>query len=192
MTDFYDNKDKLFKGQMADESYILFFRKHWLYILPTILIFFIVCAIAIGLTALMIFFGLKNVNISLLYLGASLLLAGFLAYLHWFFIKIFEHFLTICILTDRRLLVLRKSTYTTDLKETADLGMIQDVKKDQHGLIHNVLNYGNIIITFSSSSAIMVLQDVPNVEFHFRALMRARDALSVNRKNVAEKPDFVR
>jgi len=188
------NKDKIFKGQLADENYILFFRKHWLYMLPTILIFFAVCIIAAGAIFSAIVFGLKNTNIVLYRFMLVAFLVGFLAYTHWFFVKLLEHFLTVCILSDKRLLLLTRSVYLKNSKETADLTMIQDVRKEQNGLMHNLFKYGDMIITFSSSSAIMVLRDVPNVDFHFRALMRAKES-SVNtlhhQDEVAAKADLV-
>jgi hypothetical protein len=172
-----DNKDKVFKGQLADENFILFFRKHWLYMIPAILIFIIMCSIVAGVISAIVFYGLYKISPSLHYFVTTFSLIVFLAYTHWFFIKVLDHFLTICILTDRRLLAFSKSIYIKDLKEIADIGTIQEVKEDQEGLVRNFLKYGDIVITFASSSAIMILRDVPNVEFHFRALMRAREEL---------------
>lgn len=168
---------------MSNESYMLFFRKHWLCLLPTILIFGFIGAIAIVFVIIMTFTNLRSLNAPFYYFIMTLSLAGFSAYTHWFFLRIFEYFFTICILSDHRLLALSKTVYTHDLKETADLKMIQDVKKEQNGIVRNFLRYGDLIITLSSSSAIMILRHVPNVEFHFRSLMRTKNALSEYREH---------
>jgi len=170
-----DNKDKYFKGQTSDENLILFFRKHWIVLLPGIFVFIAVCALVVAFVMIMFSIGIKNFSPA----GRDFIiiasLSAFLAYIHWFFMRMFEHFLTVCILTDNRILALSKTIYTSDLKETAGLGTIQDIKKQQDGIARNLLNYGDIIITFSSSSAVMILSNVPNVEFHFRAIVRARE-----------------
>jgi len=170
-----DNKDKYFKGQTSDENLILFFRKHWIVLLPGIFVFIAVCVLAVIFVMIMFSIGIKNFSPAGRYFIIIASLSAFLAYIHWFFMRMFEHFLTVCILTDNRILALSKTIYTSDLKETAGLGTIQDIKKQQDGIIRNLLNYGDIIITFSSSSAVMILSNVPNVEFHFRAIVRARE-----------------
>lgn len=178
-----DNKDKYFKGQMSDENFILFFRKHWITLISVLAMFVVMCVVAVVFVAAMIAAKIQTFLPVIRYFIIIGSLAGFLIYVHWFFLRIFEHFLTICILTDHRVLALIKTTYALDFKETAGLGMIQDVKKNQEGLIRNFLRYGNIIITFSASSAIMILSNVPNVEFHFRALMRARQNFIIHRRH---------
>lgn len=183
-----DNKDRFFKGQMSDENYILFFRKHWLYLLPTVLLFLGICVLTVVFFSIILMVELKQINAGFYRFLIAILSIGFVSYAHWFFLKLFGYFLTVCILSDYRLLALNKSVYTKDSKETADLGMIQDIKKDQSGIIRNFLKYGNIIITFSSSSTIMILSDAPNVEFHFRALVRARQAFVERRIHQPIKP----
>ena len=134
-----------------------------------------VCILAIIFVVAMLLVGFKTFSAPVRYLTVIASCSAFLAYIHWFFMRMFEHFLTICVLTDSRILALSKTVYTYDLKETAGLGTIQDVKKRQDGIVRNLLRYGNIVVTFSSSSAIMILSNVPNVEFHFRALIRAKE-----------------
>lgn len=168
---------------MSDEAYILFFRKHWLSLLPTVLLFGFISTVAIVFVIIMASINLRSLSAPFYYFLMILSLVGFSVYTHWFFLKIFGYFLTICILSNHRLLALSKTVYTHDLKETADLKMIQDVKKEQNGIIRNFLRYGNLIITLSSSSAIMILRDVPNVEFHFRSLMRTKNVLSEYREH---------
>lgn len=183
--DNIDNKDKFFKGQMSDENYVLFFRKHWATIAPAAVIFCSVCIGVIVFITFLILIGFKDFNAGLRYFIIFSSLTVFLIYGHWFFLRMFGHFMTICVFSDRRIFALLKTVYTQDLKETADLGTIQDVKKDQEGIIRNILKYGNLIITFSSSSAIMILSNVPNVEFHFRALLRAKAEFMAKREHQA-------
>jgi hypothetical protein len=106
-----------------------------------------------------------------------LLIMGFLFsiyYVHRFFVHIYNYFLDVVIITNYRIVDLNKTIILRDTKEVIDLAKIQDVLKKQDGLIRNVLNYGKLTITLSSSSIIKTLHFVPNPDFHFRVINRKK------------------
>jgi hypothetical protein len=63
--------------------------------------------------------------------------------------------------------------FIKDLQNSLDMGVIQDIKKDQNGFWKNILNFGELLIMMSSSD-IRVIKFVPNPNFHFRLINRAK------------------
>ena len=169
------NTDKHFKGQLETEVVECFFRKHWIVILKDVAGFFIfLCVmgfVAYNYKAVYDFFAQDSFIISIL---SFFLIALFTVYLHRFFLRFFRYFLDIVIFTNYRIVVLDKSLYLRNTKEAIDLTQIQDIEKEQVGVIPNLLRYGTLIIVLSASSAIKKLPFVPNADFHFRKINKMK------------------
>lgn len=176
------NKDKWFKGQHENEELICFFRRHWVTVLPQIgfLCLFVLLETTFVLGFPMIKTLIKgNTTISLLYIG---IIVGATIYLHNFFLELFRHFMSTVIFTDARIIENRKSIFLHDSSEILDLIKVQDVRKSQEGILKNLLRYGDMTITLSSSEASKLIKYVPNVNFHSRCLAKIkREAFTLTR-----------
>ncbi len=93
---------------------------------------------------------------------------------HSFYLKLINHFLNSVIITNFRIVENQKIIFIKDLQVSVDMRMIQDVKKEQNGILENLLNFGELIIMLSSSSDIRVIKFVPNPNFHFRLINRIK------------------
>ncbi len=168
-------KDRYFRGQGSDEKVLAFFRKHWLTLLPHFALFFL---LIVG----MILFVLNYMMLKSLYGGGffqflMMFLGLFLVYyVHHFFLILIRHHLSVTILTDARIVVLHKSLYVINEKETVDLKNIQEVRNMQSGLLENIFNFGDLWIMIPMSSQGIYLDHIPNPDFHFRLINKAKQA----------------
>jgi hypothetical protein len=171
------SRDKYFKGQQQNEELICFFRKHWLTALTHIgfmalfvlieVIFFVNFSRIVGLIR-------GNSAIELLYVGVVILAT---VYMHKIFARMFGYFMNTVVFTNSRIIEHRKTLFLKDSHEVLDIMKIQDVRKSQDGIVKNLLKYGDLLVTLSSDQASKLFNYVPNVNFHFRCLSRAkRDA----------------
>lgn len=170
--DDFDNTNRHFKGQQSDENIACFCRKHWIVLIP------LFCGVAVFMAVILLIFAVLNPKIILFlreqrtFLSVLLILGTILTtfYINYFFIKLINYFLEVVVVTNYRVIELRKTLYITHDRDAIDLSKMQDVIKKQNGLIKNILNYGEIIITLSGSSISKTLQYTPNPEYHFRKI----------------------
>lgn len=170
--DNFDNTNRHFKGQQGDENIACFCRKHWIVLIP------LFCGVAIFITIILLISAVLNPKIILFlreqqtFLSVLLILAAMLSafYINYFFIKFINYFLEVLVITNYRVIELRKTLYINHDRDAIDLSKMQDVIKKQNGLIKNILNYGEIIITLSGSSISKILKYIPNPEYHFRKI----------------------
>lgn len=170
---FEQYKDLHFKGQQPDERVVCFFRKHWITMFSHFAFFgvFLLLMMMLLFNIQSLYDSLRPGLFKLLFIITVTL--SFL-YIHYFFLKIVEHFLTVAILTNCRIFCITKSLFVIDEKESCDLRMIQEINKHQNGILPNFLHYGDLSITLSQSAAIVRLNKIPNPEYHFRLINRVK------------------
>lgn len=179
-------KDRYFRGQGPNERVLAFCRKHWITLLPHLVFFFI---IVISMTA----FVLNYSTLQALYDGGFfqflLLFFGlFLVYyVHHFFLILIRHYLSVTIITDARVISLHKSLYLINEKETVDLRDIQEVRNMQSGLLENMFNFGDLWIDISMSTQGVYLNHIPNPDFHFRLINKAKQHYV--QRNTSARPE---
>lgn len=170
-----DNSNRHFKGQHSTEAVECFCRKHWIILVKDFLGFFIFIGLLV-LTSIYFkhiynFFIQDSLAINLLAFG---LIGFFTFYIHKFFLRMIQYFLEIVIVTNYRIVVLKKSLYLKDSKDATDLPKIQDMIKHQNGILRNFLRFGDIEITLSSSSTTKILKNIPNPDYHFRKISKVK------------------
>lgn len=181
-----NNRDLHFKGQYSGEVTVAFFRSHWIELLPHIAIHLVVLA---ALISLLIIFPNDIIVFLKTSLGQIVLLLGIFLmtyFIHMFFIKLANHFLSTVILTNLRIVENRKSIFLKDFQVSLDLKMVQDVKKEQTGIFENLLNFGELIFMMSSSD-IRIIKYVPNPNFHFRLVNRIKLEVIQKRLNTKDQ-----
>jgi len=178
------NRDRLFKGQQAQEEVVCFFRKHWVTMLPCVLGIIVLMTVETMFFLAFVKFKnlfIENASMSILLVGVMILTT---AYVHKSFMHLFRHFMETVIFTNSRVIEHRKSLFIHDSQEILDLVKVQDVRKSQEGIVRNLLRYGDLTITLSSSEASKLISFVPNVNFHLRCLGRIkRDAFLQSKVN---------
>lgn len=172
-----ETRDLHFKGQQENEHLVCFFRHHWICLLREFAYFLIFLTV---ITLIL----LKTQDLKNLIQDSRelrfLFLVGFFigtVYLHRFFMKLINHYLTVGIITDRRIIDHQKTLFFTDTMDAIDMSQIQNIERICEGLLPNFLKYGDIKIYLSSSAAYRTLTYVPNDKFHFRCINRQKEAL---------------
>lgn len=170
-----NNQDKYFKGQQMYEEFICFFRHHWITLIREFVYFAIFTAVIIFIISYI------NVLISVAQKTPELqvfFVMGFLLgtiYIHRFFIRLFNHFVNIGIITDMRIIDHKKTLFFKDTTDAIDMTNIQNIEQKGEGLLPNLLGYGDINIYLSASSTVKVFRGVPNAKFHFRCISRQKE-----------------
>lgn len=168
-----DFTDRHFPGQDRLEEIVLYTRKHPIVLLPHVLGF-----MASLIIFPMVIYTLKSFITepdSLVFPALFLLLfAGYTYYFHRFFLKLFNYYLGITILTNFRIIQLQKTVFFINNKDTIDLHKIQDLKKDQNGLLSTLFNYGTLVVEVSAIHETKCLRYIPYPEKWFQALNEAK------------------
>lgn len=175
-----EHLDKYFKGQQTNETFVCFFRHHWITLAREFLYFSIFMLIVI-------FTVVKLDSIKEILQGDRTMklffATGFLIgtiYLHRFFIKLLNYFLDIGIITDMRIIDHQKTLFFHDNMDSIDMSQIQNIEKIQQGLLPTILGYGDIKIFLTASSIAKTFNYVPNAKFHFRCMNRQKEARELN------------
>lgn len=162
-----------FRGQIENEKIVMFSRKHWVVLLPEILLFLflftITCLVFIGF----ITFSPRNfidpfrIAIEMLVL---FLMIGIGIVIHHFFLDLIDYFLNVVIITNSRIVDIRKTIFLHDIKESIYFSEIQDVAFTQNGLIKNLFKFGELSITLGGEKETKTFTHMPNPDYHFRII----------------------
>ena len=134
----------------------------------------------------------QSLLISALFL---LLFASYIYYFHRVFMKIFNYYLNITILTNYRLIQLQKTVFFQNNKDTIDLHKIQDLRKDQNGLLSTLFDYGSLTIEVSAIHETKCVHYIPSPEAWFQMLNEAKRKYIDRRREKKidiEKPGYQR
>lgn len=187
----------LFRGQIPHEEVIAISRKHWVAILPEIVPFFLY----LGISAV-IFILLQNPAVTLpdindpyyqIAIAGYVILSGYIT--HKFFLHLVNYFTFIVLVTNFRVIEMKKTIFVQDTKESIDIKQIQNVEFIQEGLVENLLKFGSVKISMGNTE-IKTLTQVPNPDFHFRLINRlmneahARDHKSIKKNEEAVWSDL--
>lgn len=185
-----DNKDKYFKGQLQDEEVILFLRRHWVALFDYLAGFLgmtILFVLVFGTTFFRSFIaeyrGILTFLFLLYYLGSTL-------FIHKFFLRLLNHFSHVVVITDQRIVYISKTVYVHSMLDSLRHTQIQDVRKEQEGIIKNWLNYGELCIVLTTSEEPRTLHYVPNPEYHFRMINRC--ITEANKRALTETEEVIK
>jgi hypothetical protein len=169
----FNNKDLYFQGQYPNETVLTFFRHHWILALPhfLVILFLIVFFMSILITLPAFATGQNFTNYFQTIITGLILFIGLL--IHVFFVAGIKHFLNIVIITNLRIIEVKKSLFLKDSQDSLSFMDIQDMKRDQNSFWKNMLGYGDLLIMLPASERI--LSHVPNPNYHFRLINMAKE-----------------
>lgn len=195
-----DNSDRHFKGQLKDEEVLAFCRKHWVCILPHLGIIVFMWPVILIYAFFVAPFFLDLFGKTGYQIFSLILVAGLTFALHRVFLRIFNYYLNIFIITNLRIVDLKKTVFFEDSKNAIDIKEIQDCTVNRSGLLQTVLNYGEIQILLSSVTEPIVMKYMPNPDYHFRKINKTkreyisfRQGQKIEREHVSlePKPDIL-
>lgn len=151
---FDPSRKQDFPGQQPGEEVELLSVFHGIRLVPFFIYMIILVAVIIGIN----FF----TNIT----PATSLFINTIAaavIIHIFCMRMYNYFLKVIIVTNRRLIYIQHSTLLTRERETIPLTNIQDFRFRQNGILPRLLGYGDLIILGSSSEVKYKFNYVPKV-----------------------------
>lgn len=171
------NRDLYFKGQQENENFICFFRHHWISLLGEIFYFLIfIAAVTFSLINIDAIQNLVQSQQEMRYGFFLIFVLGTLIF-HRSFVKFFNYFICISVITDKRIIDNERTLFFKDDLDSIDMAQIQDIEMIAQGLLPNLLNYGDLKIYLSATNAVKFFKAVPNAKFHFRCINRQKEVL---------------
>lgn len=143
--------DKYFYDQLPEEKIYFIFGKHWFFLTAQFAIYAaILILLILSPFLLRASFGGAGGENTLL---QALLLTGYvltLIFIHRFFLWLLSYCATFAIVTNYRVIVIKKSMFLKSEKEVLDLAEIRDIQMRKKGLFCNILNCGDINFILST------------------------------------------
>lgn len=164
------NKDKYFKGQQETETLIGFFRHHWITLVREFIyfiFFLLILAVIFGNIDMIRTLVAENGQMQVLF---AMVFIALTLYMHHFFMRIFNYFMDIGIITDMRVIDYDKSLFLKDILDSIDMAEIQNMEMTRQGFLPNLLGYGDIKIFLNASSVVKTFRYIPNLKFYFRSM----------------------
>ena len=163
-----------FQGQLKYEHFQFFFRKHWvkfiqpiLFSLPVGMLILVTLLFLGRLTLLVdiIFIRSFYVHFTLLISVGFMILGG---------LQLMNFYFNMIIVTDSRILIIKKTCFLKNNSDAIDLTKIQDIAVESHGILRNYLRYGKLIITLSTSAPPLVIGYVPDPHYYLEWVNRVK------------------
>lgn len=155
-----------------EEHFVLSFRQHWMRIWTKLLRLFLQ-TLFIVVVGWISFFVIDTGNSNTNHLIAVLLLFGFLVTQFELLLTCYHYFLRITIFTDRKVHQIKKTLLLIDDHHSLDLWMLQDIQKNQHGVLQNMLGYGTLVLDAQDSE--IRLHFVPKIRKKADVLLQLRE-----------------
>lgn len=174
-----DNTNRHFRGQQRNEEVTCFFRSHPIVLLDPIARFFLVFAALTTIEAILVNYG--SLKSPVTYLIMVTVMVIFLFFIHRFFLRLLNYFLETVIITNYRLIRLEKTIFLRDDKHTIDLNKIQDVTKQQNGILQTFLDYGSLAIVVNVQETPFIINYVPKPDRYFRRINLVKHAYAIAR-----------
>jgi hypothetical protein len=172
--DITDNTNRFFRGQMADEEVMAFSRKHWIAIMPEVIPFAFFFSFVVLTLLLVNKFKLPSLSEPFFQMLVVVAMTGACWLIHRFFLRMFRYFFNVVIITNYRIVEIKKTLFIKDTKESLDMRKVQGVDFRQEGLIKNLLKVGELEISMGNSET-KTLSQIPNPDFHFRLINKLKN-----------------
>ncbi len=169
-----DQRQIDFPGKDKGEEFQFYFRQHW------IRLWWPFCKV-IGWTAVIIvgamiasatFGDPSTANMR----HAFLLILGllFLSVQFSFLASFYKYFLYVIIITDKKVHRIKKTLLLTDDHQSIDLWTLEDITKNQHGIIQNLFGFGTLVLVMQTQDALRI-HFTPFISIKHEMIMRLRE-----------------
>ena len=142
-----------------DEKIIRDTQDHWIVVMRPLGVLFTGWAIFLTLFFSADYFGAVSGNARLIVHGI-----GFVALViahHFFFMLIIAWIASTLIITGKRLIEIRFLPFVEDDITHIDIRKINELDKKKHGLLSNILNYGDIEIKLENTAEKIIFRHIP-------------------------------
>lgn len=143
------------------------FLQPFFFTFPILLLLFVVLVV-LGRLTLMV--DLMFVRVFFVFFSMILTIV----FLMMFFLQVINFYFNLTIITDCRILIIKKTVFLKNNSDAIDLTKIQDIAVEAHGILRNYLRYGKLIITLSTSAPPVTIGYVPDPHFYLEWTNRVK------------------
>ncbi len=171
MTIRQDNTNRHFQGQQKNERLVYFARKHWITLVPILIEAALCIGAAVGVVVGTLLYAREGSSTMGFAIAAVIVMT---IWMHHVFVRLLNYFLDIVLITNFRIINIEKTLFLKNDKNVVDLHEIQDIKKFQHGITPNLLNYGKLVVVVPTMIEPMILEKMPAPDRFFRKINNAK------------------
>ncbi len=173
-------------NQRPDEKVELFLRRHWIEVLQLGLLFTFLFAIPLVFAIRYASF-LKTWFVQPLLgpLSVVLLSLYFLGIWLFTFEQFSDYYLDTWIVTNKRVINIEQVGLFRRTASELHLADIQDATSDVSGILHSMLNYGDVVVQTASAAVHFHFKDVPNPEIVKHTVLKLVD---IDRRRHGREP----
>ncbi len=163
-----------FPGKDQGEEFQFYFRQHW------IRLWWPVCRL-IGWTALIVAGAYiakitfdEDTAVNMRHAVLAILCACFLFAQCAFLAAFYKYFLYVIIITDKKVHRIKKTLLTVNDHQSIDLWTLEDITKNQHGIIQNIFGFGTLVLVMQTQDALRI-HFTPFISTKHEMIMRLRE-----------------
>jgi hypothetical protein len=157
-----------FQGKDPGERFQFYFRQHWIRLLKPFL-----RMLAETLVIVVIgYFLVPGAEGPTRRFVVVMLSVFFLLSQFEFLIRFYRYFLTVIVITDRKIHRIKKTLLTTNDHQSIDISSIQDINKSQRGVVQNVLGFGTLVLEAQDTQ--LRLHFTPDISKRYHDLLKLR------------------
>jgi cytochrome c biogenesis protein CcdA len=97
-------------------------------------------------------------------------------HIHWYIITLLKWELSKCIITKKKVVIFQNTPFTKNDSTFIDIKEIDQIEKKEHGLIKNLLNFGEIQIYLAASSNSITIHNVPDPDSILNIINELRES----------------
>ena len=142
-----------------DEEMIVALKDHWVTLVLPIFLYIIGFALAIIIAAAAIYLFTDNETVRGIFLLVSIAITILVH--QWLFIYFFEHEITAWIITNKRVIAFQYLPYVKHDTSYIIISELHEIDKKKHGLLQNILNYGDVTINLAATPTSVIFNYVP-------------------------------
>lgn len=176
-----------FPGRRADEQVTVCQHRHWLFLLPDILITLVMAVLPIGALALLSAVGAEPFGNPGEVVTATVLGIYYLALVTFFFIRWLDFYLDLAIVTDKRVVDIDQHGLFNRNVAELEYEAVQDVSAAKHGILQTLFNFGDVEIQTAGEKANFTFRTVARPEEIVDRINAARDGASTSEDKAAEE-----
>lgn len=90
-----------------------------------------------------------------------------------FAVRVYAHYLRIVIVTDKKVHQFKRTLLAVDRHESVDLWVLQDIAKNQRGIVQNVLGFGSLKLEAQNSR--MTIHFTPRIDETYNKIVGLRE-----------------
>ncbi len=163
-----------FPGRHEDEEFQFYFRQHWIRLWTPFWHLLLWTALFIA--------GIFAIQSALVGANSPTTRHVFLILLSVFFLitqlgflaRFYTYFLYVIIISDKKVHRIKKTMLIVNDHQSIDLWTLEDITKNQHGIIQNILGFGTLVLVMQGQDALRI-HFTPSINQKHEIIMKLRE-----------------